>query len=272
MWIIILILLGVGFYAVSHKAKTERRNKFAVQPLPDAWLKILETNVSIYRLLPENLKTELHSAIQIFLHEKEFVGCAGLEVTDEIRVTVAGSACVLLLNRETKCYPGFSSILIYPRAYVVKQLSVDGVAVVEREQTRLGESWQRGPIVLSWDAAEHGAWDAKDGHNVILHEFAHKLDAEDGVMDGAPLFEQRSCYVSWARVLQPEFVKLQAKAGKGRKTVMDPYGATNPAEFFAVLTETFFEKPKSLHRKHPELYDEVKMFYQVDPLLWFDKE
>ena len=269
MWIFILTLFLALFSSCAFvQAKNFKRKKAVSQPFPEEWKKILEANVSIYSSLPENLKAELQRYIQIFLYEKEFLGCAGLEVTDEMMVTVAGSACVLLLNRNAKNYPGFSSVLLYPRAYVAKQVSSDGAAVVEHEQLRLGESWKRGPIVLAWDAAEHGAWDAKDGHNVILHEFAHKLDEEDGIMDGAPLIEQRSRYVSWARVLQPEFEKLQANAEAGRQTVMDHYGATNPAEFFAVLTETFFEKPKSLQRKHPELYAEVQQFYQVDPLSW----
>lgn len=269
MWLFVLLLFIASVSTCVYlRAKKIKRIRLARQPLPPAWQKILEENVSIYTSLPENLKVELHGSIQIFLDEKTFVGCAGLEITDEIRVTVAGSACMLLLNRKTNCYPGFSEVLIYPRAYVAKQMSRGGGFEEEREQVRLGESWKHGPVVLAWDAAEHGAWDPKDGHNVILHEFAHKLDEEDGEMDGAPLLEQRSQYLSWARVLQPEFEKLQEKTEKGRNTVMDHYGATTPAEFFAVLTETFFEKPKSLQRKHPELYAEVKEFYQVDPLQW----
>lgn len=182
------------------------------------------------------------------------------------------SACILLLNRQPKYYPTFRSILVYPGAYVARQSKRDGVISVVQDELRLGESWQRGPVVLAWDHVLHGALDAKDGRNVVLHEFARKFDEADGSMDGTPILNQTSHYVSWARVMHPEFERLIKKAKKGRKTVLDHYGAASPAEFFAVLTETFFEKPKALKRKHPELYEEVRSFYQVDPLEWRDDQ
>ena len=120
-------------------------------------------------------------------------------------------------------------------------------------------------MVLAWDAVRAGASDANDGHNVVLHEFAHQLDQEDGTSNGAPILEHRTQYVAWARILGAEFTALRAAAEQGRPTDIDPYGATDPAEFFAVVTEEFFERPEALRRRHPDLYEELRAFYRQDP-------
>lgn len=271
MWrfILILAIVCVSFRWFLRKwMRRSRRKRLFSSSFPDEWVGILEQNVPLYRLLPQPLRRELHGHINVFLGEKTFEGCGGLEMTDEIRVTIAAQACILLLNRSTKCYPRLLSILVYPSTYVAKEVQRAGSAEVTDVQARLGESWQHGAVVLSWDSVMRGASDIKDGHNVVMHEFAHQLDQEDGAADGAPILEQRSQYVTWARVLSRDFEQLQKKARRGRRTVMNRYGASNPAEFFAVLTETFFEKPRQLKEKHPELYDEVKDFYKVDPLEW----
>ena len=248
--------------------KAYRRRRLSQRAFPEEWHEILDRNVPLYKLLPDDLKNELHGHIHIFLNEKKFSGCAGLEITDEIRVTVAAFACILLLNRKSRYYPSFTSIFVYPNTYIAENTSREGLIQVVEEKARLGESWRRGPIVLSWDSVLHGALDIKDGHNVVLHEFAHKLDEQYGSTDGAPRLDQRSHYISWARVMQKEFEALQRKAHRGRKTVMDHYGAKEPAEFFAVLTETFFEKPQELKNKHPELYEEAQRFFNLDPISW----
>jgi Mlc titration factor MtfA (ptsG expression regulator) len=143
-----------------------------------------------------------------------------------------------------------------------------GGIVADGLQPAMGQSSARGVVVLSWDDVRAGAADAADGRNVVLHEFAHQLDQEDGISDGAPLLERRSQYVAWARILGAEFEKLQKMAESGQLTDIDHYGATSPAEFFAVVTEAFFERPRSLHAKHPELYEELKTFYKQDPLTY----
>ncbi|MCH8964235.1 MAG: zinc-dependent peptidase [Planctomycetes bacterium] len=239
------------------------------EPLPEEWETVLKQNVPLYSLLPAEMQRELRGLINIFLHEKRFEGCGGLEITDEIRVTVAGQACILLLNRKTDFYPRLTSILVYPGAYVAKEVwhTSAGVAV-EEDSVRLGESWDSGTVVLAWDSIKHGAWDWKDGHNIVMHEFAHRLDQQDGTADGAPILEQRSRYVTWARTLSREYEQLQKKVKRGRKTVMDDYGATDPAEFFAVATETFFEKSRQMKKKHPELYSELHSYYKLDPAAW----
>jgi hypothetical protein len=159
------------------------------------------------------------------------------------------------------------SILVYPHPYVAQSKErLPGGIVVEGPSGRLGESWVDDVVVLAWDAVRAGASDAADGHNVVLHEFAHQLDQEDGTSNGAPILEHRSQYIAWARILGQEFTALQDAAEHGRRTDIDPYGATNPAEFFAVVTEAFFERPVALQRRHPQLYEELQTFYRQDPL------
>jgi MtfA peptidase len=246
--------------------KNRRRERLRSQPFPPAWLAVIKKNVPIYNRLPQADQEELQGHIQIFLDEKYFEGCGGLELTEEIKVTIAAQACLLLLHRETNYYPRLITILVYPHAYVAKSLEpIGGGVVLEGETVRLGEAWKSGVAVLSWDDVSRGASDLHDGHNVVLHEFAHLLDHEDGSADGAPILEHRSQYVTWARVLSDEYDQLRRDTELGHTDVLDQYGATNPAEFFAVATECFFEKPIQLRRKHPQLYEELKRYYRQDP-------
>jgi MtfA peptidase len=247
-------------------SRKERWAKILEQPFPADWSAILAKNVPIYERLSELDKGQLRGLIQIFLAEKIFEGCGGLEVTDEIKVTIASQACLLLLRRETNVYPKLITILVYPSAYVSNkpQPGPHGI-VTEGPQGRLGEAWTSGVVVLSWDDALQGAADVRDGHNVVFHEFAHQLDQEDGSSDGVPILPGRNLYSAWARVLGAEYDELRQTAETGKKSVLDTYGANEPAEFFAVATEAFFEKPVQLKKKHPELYEELKIYYGQDP-------
>jgi Mlc titration factor MtfA (ptsG expression regulator) len=246
--------------------KKQRREALRAQPFPPEWSAILERNVPIYRQLPEADREELKGHIQVFLAEKHFEGCGGLELTDEIRLTIAAQACLLLLHRETDDFRKLITILVYPTAYVAKSAVPMGSGLaLEGEECRLGEAWTGGVVVLSWDDVRAGAGDVHDGQNVVLHEFAHQLDMEDGEANGAPILERRSRYIAWARALGAAYEELRSDAQSGRRSVLDKYGATNPAEFFAVATECFFGKPTALRRKHPELYEELKAYYQQDP-------
>ena len=265
---LLVAALVVGILYVRGKRRQARRRHLRGQPFPPEWEQILQQNVPLYRRLPEELCEELHAHMLVFIAEKRFEGCGGLEITDEIRVTIAAQACLLLLQRETKYYPTLSSILVYPRAYVAPSRVSIGGGVVSGAQARAGESWRRGEVVIAWDQALRGAANVHDGHDVVLHEFAHQLDQEDGVADGAPILEHRSSYVTWARVLGKEYEKLQQRTKRRRKSFLNKYGATHPAEFFAVATETFFEKPKYLKRKKPDLYEELKSYYRLDPVTW----
>jgi hypothetical protein len=230
------------------------------------WLQLIEKNVPYFRLLAPDEQRELQGLILVFLDEKSFEGCGGLEITDEIRVTIAAQACMLLLHRRTDDYPRLKSILVYPHPYhATGAHSVSGRLWAEGDETRLGESWQTGAIVLAWDAVQGGAADVHDGHNVVYHEFAHQLDAEDGTVNGAPVLPHRSMYSAWARILGAEYENLIQETHQRHRTVMDEYGTQNPAEFFAVATETFFEKPVQLLQHHPELYEELRLFYNQNP-------
>ncbi len=262
------VLLIASLFIAARLSRRARRRRLLALPFPETWRQIVERNVPLYHRLPETLQQQLHGFIHIFLHEKRFDGCAGQEIDDEIRVTIAAQACMLLLNRKTTYFPKLRTILVYPHTYVAKTLSSDGRVRVDRDSVRLGESWQNGPVVLAWDSVTGGTSNITDARNVVLHEFAHQLDQEDGVADGAPILERRSAYVAWARVLGQEYATLQKSKKARRRSVMNKYGATNPAEFFAVATETFFEKPKQMQKRHPELYDELRDYYQLDPLEW----
>src|SRR4051794_31727679 len=245
--------------------KRRRRERLRTTPIPHEWEQILRKNVPLYRRLPEADRRELHGHIQVFLAEKHFEGCGGLELTDEIKLTIAAQACLLLLHRDTDYYRQLITILVYPSAYIAQAIEpIGGGVVLEGEVCRLGEAWKDGVVVLSWDDVRCGAADIHDGHNVVLHEFAHQLDQEDGAADGAPI-DRRSRYVAWARVLGAEYEQLRRDAEHGRKSVLDAYGATNPAEFFAVATECFFEKPTQIRKMHPELYEELREYYRQDP-------
>lgn len=249
-----------------------KRRRWDNLPFPPAWLKILRERVPYYGLLSAVEQAQLRTLIRVFLAEKNFEGCGGLKMTDEIRVTIAAQACILLLNREHDYYAGLHSILVYPSSYRAPSKRVDAAGVVhEGDESRLGEAWLRGAIILSWDDVRQDAMDFDDGHNVTFHEFAHQLDQQDGTFDGAPLLESRSHYRSWARVLMKEYEALGNATDRGQETLIDQYGATEPAEFFAVITEAFFERPKALKEKHSELYAELKKFYQQDPLERMEK-
>jgi Mlc titration factor MtfA (ptsG expression regulator) len=246
--------------------KKWRREQIRQQPFPPEWLAIIEGRVPFYRKLTVLDKEELKQHILVFLAEKHFVGCGGLEITDEIRVTIAAQACVLLLHRQTDYYPGLRSILVYPAAYVAKATRhLAGGIVEEGFDVRLGESWRRGSVVLSWDDIRRGAADVRDGHNVVFHEFAHQLDSSEGQGDSSVVLQERSTFITWARVLHKNFIKLQQDLSNNRPTLLGSYAAQDPAEFFAVATECFFERPNDLQKTYPDLYRELSNFYHQNP-------
>jgi len=269
---IVIIVIGALVLSVligKRALRNRRLKQSAAMPFPDEWERILERNISLYRYLPDALREQFHNDIKIFITEKHFEGLGGLELTDEIKVTIAAEASMLLLNRKNSDYSGLSSILVYPSAYVTKQnTAIGGGLYIEGQSVRLGESWLHGSVVLVWDNVRQGAMNFQDGHNVALHEFAHQLDQEDGIADGAPILEKRSSYATWARIMSKEYEQLRSNIEHHKKSIMDNYGATNPAEFFAVATETFFEKPGQMKKKAPDLYAELAGFYKVDPIEW----
>ncbi|MBX3356867.1 MAG: zinc-dependent peptidase [Phycisphaeraceae bacterium] len=253
--------------------KARKRRRLREQPFPAEWAAIISRRVPAYRRLSPADRDELHGHIGVFLDEKRFEGCAGLEITDEIRLTIAAQACMLLLHRDTDYYPRLDTILVYPHRYLVKQVRQGpGGVVTEEYAMRLGESWQGaaaphsgGPVVLSWDDVLGGAADAADGANVVYHEFAHQLDAESGAVEGAPALEGHGAYAAWARILGAEFNDLRRDLSLHRPTILSNYAATSPAEFFAVATEVFFERPDALRARHPALYRQLADYFRQDP-------
>jgi Mlc titration factor MtfA (ptsG expression regulator) len=253
----VVLFLIAGFYVRKYRL---RRHALA-KPFPVEWTEIIRSNLPPYQKLSGELQRQVQKYTQVFLYDKSFEGCGGLLLNDEIKVTIASQASLLLLNRNVRCYPKLCSVLVYPSTYVARDEK-------DEKSVRLGESWQSGAVVLAWDSVKRGAANFVDGHNLVIHEFAHQLDQEDGSGDGAPILAEPSRYAPWARVLSKEYARHCKRVGRGKKSVMDAYGAVNPAEFFAVASETFFEKPRQLKAKHPELFGELQAFYQVDPLRW----
>ena len=236
------------------------------EPVPDNWRDIVARNVPLAAGLSPEERERLLRLIQVFIHDKPFEGCGGLEITEEMRVTIAAHACLLLLHLEGPCYPTVKRILVYPSAFQPKRVLPRHYAgVVPGPVAESGEAWRDGIVVLSWDDVQRGGADPADGDDVVLHEFAHALDQEDGDAGGTPVLDSPSLVRSWARVLSAHYEQLQRDVEGGRATVLDEYGASNPAEFFAVATETFFEKPDQLRTAEPDLYEQLRRFYRQDP-------
>ena len=249
--------------------RDRRRRELRQTPLSEEWWAIIARRVPIVARMDAADRDELGGIVQILLNEKHFEGCGGLELTDEICVTIAAQAAVLLLHRDTDYYPDLVSILVYPRSYVSTEprLNADGT-VTESPQGRQGESWTRGTLVLSWDNVVRGAANDGDGQNVVFHEFAHQLDGEASGIDGAPDLPSAARSRAWAAVLSEEYAELVGQLHEGSRTVLDAYGATNPAEFFAVATELFFERPRAMRKSYPEMYAQFCAFYSQDPASW----
>ncbi len=247
--------------------KSRRRARLRAQPVPAAWRAILERNLPVFTRLSADDQKELLGHTQLFLAEKHFEGAGGLELTDEIRVTIAGQACLLLLHRQTDYYPELISIIVYPSDYTAHEdRHIGGGIWEEGGEDRLGHTGKRlGALVLAWDAVRRGASEPNDGENLVLHEFAHQLDFENQISDGTPALDTRGDYLAWGRVMSAEFNALRHASDAGQPTLLDQYGSTNPAEFFAVITEAFFERPRALKKKHPALFAQLQLFYKQDP-------
>lgn len=246
-----------------------KRQKIRAQPFPAAWRDILKRRVPYVRAMPADLQLQLKRHIQVFLAEKAFIGCDGLEITDEIRVTIAAQACLLLLNRPRGYYPNLRQILVYPGGFRVQRAHTDETGIAHQgHQALSGESWSQGQVILSWQDTVAGAAEPYDGQNVVIHEFAHQLDQETGVANGAPVLARREQYARWSQVLGAEFNTLQARAAHSHNSLFSDYGATDPAEFFAVISEVFFEQPQRMADEHPALYRELSQLYRLDPLSW----
>jgi len=228
---IFLVMIAVPaafglYWFIKPKLVEKRRTRLREQPPPVGLEEVLSRNVGLYSLLPDELRADLHGHINVFLNEKRFRGVGGQKITNDVVFTVAGIACMLLLNRQPTYFPGFSSILIYPDTYETTQVDYDGAVAGHKRSRRAGESWHRGPVVLSWSDVLHGASNSEDGYNVVLHEFAHKLDEENSGTNGMPILHEIDHYEEWAEVLGREYKSFGDRVARRKNKVIDDYGLT----------------------------------------------
>lgn len=269
--LILLFLWGIAVVAalLLFVYPRYKRKKIDTTPFPAPWLHIVRRNLPIYKRMWPDQQRELRQLIKRFVDSKDFVGCAGQSITDEIRITIAAHACLLLVGRPNHQYQDLRSILVYPSGFKVSHEKHDEFGLVTAgEHFLIGESWSNGKLILAWDSVQASVRDFADGHNVVLHEFAHQLDHESGVTNGAPLLYHKGAYGDWARIFSEEFNQLQEASAADQHTLIDTYGASNPAEFFAVVTETFYERPHELSARHSALFEQLKSYYRVDPREW----
>jgi Mlc titration factor MtfA (ptsG expression regulator)/Flp pilus assembly protein TadD len=247
--------------------KHARRRKLLAAPFPPAWLEVLARNVGHYALLPLSEQSRLRDKLRILVAELRWEGCKGLVVTDEMKVTVAAQASLLLLGDDDYYFDRVPSLLLYPGAFV-RANRAGGRSTVEEETELLGEAWNRGSVILSWPSALQGGRNPRDGHNLVLHELAHHLDGLDGEMGGSPPMSNERLQ-RWNKVVRAAMEQLSEEEAQDQPELIDPYGLTNQAEFFAVSTESFFERPVEMRSRYAPLYDCLRDLYRVDPAVWF---
>ncbi|HEB90992.1 MAG TPA: zinc-dependent peptidase [Deltaproteobacteria bacterium] len=252
-----------------HWLRERRRRRLLAEPFPEAWNEIIRRNVAHDAWLDEGERRLLRDLLRVFIHEKNWEGCGGLELSDEIRVTIAAQACLLILNLPHDAYRRVRTILVYPSTVVAPPRPLRAFEVptapVQGPRPILGEAWLRGPVILVWDAVRRTGRHPESGHNVVYHEFAHQLDLLDGLADGTPPLHDREEVRRWAEVCSREYLALRDRVARGKPSLLDAYGATNEAEFFAVATEEFFDRPVPLRTRHPQLYEVLQGFYRQDP-------
>jgi Mlc titration factor MtfA (ptsG expression regulator) len=268
--VVAVVLLAIGVLAWLIAAplwRARRRAAHMARPLVPGAIAAVDRNVPAVRHLPPDLRARLESLMSAFLAEKQFIGCNGLVVSDEVRATIAALACLLVLGRRGH-YDELHSILVYPSAFWVEDEVEDEAGVVEKRRRVLsGEAWDSSRIILSWDDVLEAARAPGEGYNVALHEFAHYLDAE-----GLGLPAGQRAISDWADDLAVEFESLLDAVDRGEHTFLDPYAAEDSAEFFAVATEDYFERPVELRAAHPRLYAMLQEFYALDPAAWVTRQ
>lgn len=270
---LILTIAGTGFlvWLAFRIRRSIRRARLIASELSPELREQLERDFPRMLCLPPEMYRKLEGYTRFLMWEKNFEPCGSLkEVTDEMKALIAVQAAFLLIGLpQHRFYPELRSILVYPGAFRDHGRRRFGVHAEDERGTLLGESWETGSVILSWDSVVAGARNKDDGLNVTFHEFAHQLDQENGA-DGVPRLHDRAAYREWAEVFERNYEELvEAVDERGRDdTLIDPYGATNPAEFFAVVTETFFEESLDLREEHPDLYSALAGFYGLDPAAW----
>ena len=246
--------------------RRQRRSKLLSAPFPESWLRYLQENVACYAYLSEAEKAKLQDDLRIFIALKRWEGCGGLQITDEMKVTIAAQACLLVLNLDPdNYYARVSSILVYPSGFLIPGRFHGTDVIYEDGEAVSGQAVYRGPVILSWEDVLAEGRDPSEGKNLVFHEFAHQLDMLDGGVDGTPLLKDEQLRRKWREVMTGEFERLKSASERGQGTLLDYYGARNEGEFFAVATEYFFDRPLEMRRRHSELYELLRDYYRQDP-------
>lgn len=239
--------------------------------LPESWRPILTSNATFRERLSPALQQEFDQRLIEFVEAKYWEGCGGLVLTDEHKVTIGAHAIRLVLGFERETLRDVKTVLVYPTPYEAKSQEVlGGNIVVEGVSQRAGESWYHGPVILAWSdiqecLEEEDYWKRRHPHNVIVHEFAHQLDYRNGrSADGIPPIESHEQAEEWVKVTDAAYQRLSRACERNQYTLIDCYGATNRAEFFAVTTEVFFEAPQEMAEQWPELYRVMQRYYRQD--------
>lgn len=250
--------------------KRRRRRRLRSQPFPDTWQRVLQRNLHQYSNLSNAERAKLQGDVQILVAEKNWEGCAGQAIDEQVQVTIASQVALMTLGMKDEYFDMVLSILVYPAGYLAPEKTVIGTGVVlEGEAGREGEAWYRGPVVLSWPEVLAGGQSENGGHNLVIHEFAHQLDMQNGrVADGVPLVANPQQAERWHAVIDGEYRRLVMRCQQGRPTVLDYYGATHIAELFAVACEQFFQRPRLLEQYHGELYGLLRDYFGQDPVRW----
>ncbi|QDV21866.1 M90 family metallopeptidase [Aureliella helgolandensis] len=243
-----------------------KRSGILAKPVSASWERTLQASIPFFTHLHQDEQHHLRQSVQIVVAEKNWEGCGGLVLTDEHRVTIAAQIARMTLGFDDEYFDEIKSILVYPDAYLAKSQSNLGSGVVMEEQSgRAGEAWYRGPVVLSWSDVLATVQGHNRGRNVVIHEFAHQFDMRNGShADGIPPIESSEVAAGWQEILERDFERLREMCSRGHPAVLDCYGATSPAEFFAVASETFFEVPQALQAEWPDLFRELARFYQQE--------
>ena len=238
-----------------------RRPTAAPEPDADLW-QTVEDDLPFLDYLQPSERKRLRMLATGFLASKRFHGAHGLELDDGMLLTIALQACLPILRSGLESYKGWTGVIVYPGDFVIPRQEIDEDGIVhEYEEAVLGEAWEGGPVLVSWFERKH----LPDGINVVIHEFAHKLDMENGAADGCPRLPADLPLRQWSRAYSAAFAHFRAAVDAGNDTLLDPYGAEDPGEFFAVTSETFFEWPCALQAAYPEVYAQLACLYGVDP-------
>lgn len=268
MWIFVTVLmLAVAVLGYRYWSKKQARSRLLSTALSDHQRTVIATQVPLIARLPTDLRGLLEGKVSLFLDQVEFIGCDGLEVTEEMELSISAQACLLIVNSDL-WYEALTTILVYPNAFKSRQREHSGYVVTEKEIVRTGESWARGPVVLSWTHSQQGAMNDRDGHNVVLHEFAHQIDDLSGHTNGVPILSDGQSFAEWEQVFLTAYDAHVRSVENGLKTVIDAYGAEGHEEFFAVAVEVFFERPLPLKNELPNVYDQLARLFRLDPVAW----